>query len=107
VSLQALSDREKRLIFECLRAAVDGPFFPEWEFHTLFGLDRYELAEIVASIPDIDDSDERVSLAINSTMTNLLGYPHSDATAWEQFISVPESEVSRVFEKWKDESHAA
>jgi len=74
MSLQALNDKEKRVVFECLRAAVAGPFFPDWEFHTLFGLHRHEVAQIVAAIPDIDDSDEQVSLAINNSIANLLGY---------------------------------
>jgi hypothetical protein len=27
-----------RIVGECLRASVDGPYFEDWEFHTLFGL---------------------------------------------------------------------
>jgi hypothetical protein len=107
MSLQALNNKEKRVVFECLRAAVDGPFFPDAEFHTLFGLHRHEVAEIVAAIPGIDDSDERVSLAINNAMANLLGYPHGKTAAWRQFVSVSESEVSRVFDRWRHESRAA
>ena len=107
MSLQALNDQEKRVVFECLRAAVEGPFFPDWEFHILFGLHRHEVAQVAAAVPDIDDADERVSLAINSAMCNLLGYPHGQAGAWRQFISVPESEVRQIFERWRHESQVA
>ena len=103
MSLQALNDDEKRVVFECLRAAVDGPFFPDWEFHALFGLDRRDVAAIVAALPDIDDSDESVALAIHNAMGNLLGYPHRKAAAWRQFISVPEVEAERIFDKWRHE----
>ena len=103
MSLQILTADEKRVVFECLRAAVEGPFFPDWEFHTLFGLHRQEVARIVAALPDIDDSDENVSLAINNAINNLLGYPHRDATAWRKFISVPETEVRRIYAKWRHE----
>jgi len=103
MSLQALNDDEKRAVFECLHAAVDGPFFPEWEFHTLFGLHRHEVARVVAALPDIDDSEESVSLAINNAMNNLLGYPHGKEAAWQHFISVPEDEVRRIFDKWRHE----
>ena len=103
MSLQALNNDEKQVVFECLRAAVDGPFFPDWEFHALFGLDRSEVAAIVAALPAIDDSDESVSLAIHNAMGNLLGYPHGKAAAWRQFISVPDVEVERIFDKWKHE----
>jgi hypothetical protein len=101
MSLQALTDAEKQVVFQCLRAASEGPFFPDWEFHTLFGLERHQLARIVAALPDIDDSDESVSLAIHNAMGNLLGYPHRETAAWSQFISVSEAEVSRIFDRWR------
>jgi hypothetical protein len=104
--LQTLTDDEKRVVFECLRAAVDGPFFPEWEFPSLFGLQRSELAKIVEALPDIDDSDERVSLAINDVMNNLLGYPHGQDSVWAQFISAPRTEVRRVLEIWHEKTNA-
>ena len=107
MSLQTLTDDEKRVVFECLRASVEGPFFPDWEFHTLFGLDRREVAAIVAAVPNIDDSEERVSLAIHNAMGNLLGYPHGEAAAWRQFISVPEVEVKRIFDRWRHEKTSA
>jgi hypothetical protein len=103
MSLKALDDNERRVVFECLRAAVEGPFFPDWEFHTLFGLHRDDAARIVAALPNIDDTDESVSLAINNSMSNLLGYPHNEVAAWRQFISVPEAEVRRIFERWRHE----
>src|SRR6266436_2060323 len=34
VNLDHLSDTDKALVGEALRAVVHGPFFPEWEFHT-------------------------------------------------------------------------
>jgi hypothetical protein len=100
-SLAALTEREKEVVFECLRAASDGPFFPNWEFATLFGLERAQLRRIAAAAPHIDDSHEDTVLAIHNTLANLLDYPHHHESAWSQFISVPEEEVSRVFSKWR------
>ena len=37
---------DSRVIGECLRAAVNGPFFPDWEFSTLFGLTRDEVRAV-------------------------------------------------------------
>jgi hypothetical protein len=91
-------------VFECLRAASDGPFFSDWEFSTLFGLQRDQISRIAAAVPNIDDSSEEVALAIQNAMANLVGYPHHQEAAWSQFISVPEEEVSRVFSKWRGDA---
>jgi hypothetical protein len=106
MSLSSLTAAEKQIVFECLVAASDGPFFPDWEFHTLFGLDRDRVRQIAAAAPNIDDSNEDVALAINNSMTNLLGYPHDQEAAWSNFISVSEKEVDRVFEKWRSDLNA-
>jgi hypothetical protein len=99
--LGALNEREKQTVFECLRAASDGPFFPDWEFPILFGLERAQVRRIVAAIPDIDDSSEEIALAINNSMAHLTGYPHRQEAAWSSYISVSEEEVDRVFDKWR------
>lgn len=36
---------------ECLRAAVEGPFFPDWEFHTLMGVSREEARTVLEAWP--------------------------------------------------------
>ncbi|WP_263974564.1 hypothetical protein [Myxococcus xanthus] len=40
--------RDEQIIQECLRATVEGPFFPDREFPVLFGFDRAEVAAILA-----------------------------------------------------------
>jgi hypothetical protein len=99
--LASLTEREKELVFECLRAASDGPFFPDWEFTTLFGLEREQVRRIAAAAPHIDDARKEAALAINNALANLLGYPHHQEHAWSQFISASSEEVSRVFGKWR------
>jgi hypothetical protein len=99
--LASLTDREKQTVFECLRAASDGPFFPDWEFHTLFGLARAQVRQVAAAAPHIDDSQEDVAFAINNALANLVGYPHHQESAWSEFISVSSEEVTRVFGKWR------
>jgi hypothetical protein len=39
MDLDSLSDVDKVILGQALSAAADGPFFPDWEFHTLFGLE--------------------------------------------------------------------
>ena len=102
--LGTLNERERQTVFECLRAASDGPFFPDCEFPTLFGLEREEVRRVASAAPNIDDSSEEVARAINNAMVNLTGYPHHQEAVWSQFISVPEEEVDRVFDKWRGDA---
>ncbi|QSQ16069.1 hypothetical protein [Myxococcus landrumensis] len=92
--------QDEKLIEECLRAAVDGPFFPDWEFHALFGLYRREVAAVLESWPR-SDHDNNTRLAIHSALCNLTGYPLSKSMAvWPNFISVSREELSDFFDRW-------
>lgn len=99
--LAQLDEADRKVVEQCLRAAVHGPFFPEWEFSTLFGLERDEVRTVLESWPNVDDSQESVSLAINNSFANLLGYPHGLEKEWPRFISVSEGEAKRIFERWR------
>jgi hypothetical protein len=50
--------------------------FPDWEFGTIFGIERGEVKEVLNAWPDVTEEDEVVSLVLNNAMNNLLGYPH-------------------------------
>jgi hypothetical protein len=86
LNLEALNDQERDLIGQCLRAAASGPFFPDWEFHTLFGLDRDDVLAIAAEWPVVVDRDA-VELAINNAVVHLLWYPHGCEVEWPEWIS--------------------
>jgi len=102
-SLNALfgMDRQGRdwaVIVQCLRACADGPFFPESEFQTLFGLTRPEFrelaAEVVAGAAVIDAQD-----AVVNALNHLLGYPHDQDAAWPLWVSASPDEVSHVLQR--------
>lgn len=101
MSISDLRPEETDVIRQCLKAAVDGPFFDEPEFHTLFGLERADIGQILNDWPRLDDSDRDVHLAINNTFANLLYYPHRRETEWPKYISVSAGEVKRIFKKWR------
>ena len=96
-----LTFEEQRIIGECLRAAADGPFFPEWEFQTLFGVERRDVAKVASDWPFADASSQTLSLSVNNSMLHLMYYPHRKWDAWEEFISVSPAEVERIFQKWR------
>lgn len=99
MSLDHLSDADKALVGRALRAAVDGPFFPEWEFHTLFGLMRSEVRAVADAWPNIDLTTENVALAVNNSLNNLLGYPHRQDSVWSQWISVDRLKLSELLRR--------
>jgi hypothetical protein len=103
MALTDLSEPERNTVKQCLRAAAEGPFFPEWEFPTLFGISRQELSAIYNSWETIDERDENTVLAINNSMANLLCYPHDEENQWAEFISATPEEVERIFYKWRGE----
>ena len=99
--LTDLTPAEKEIVYQCLKASCDGPFFPECEFHTIFGIQRDELREVINEWPDVDDGGGSAFLAINNSLNNLLGYPHNCEHVWNEYIGVSSEEVSNVFNKWK------
>jgi hypothetical protein len=98
-----LNKRESDVVGDALRASVEGPFFPDWEFHTLMGVDREEMRAVLAAWPDIRDA-EIAALAIHSALVNLLGYPHNQWKAWRTFSDADEQELNRVFHRWRSAS---
>ena len=73
MNFDSLGDADKVVVGEALRAAADGPFFPEWEFHTLFGLARSEVRAVAHAWPNVDLTDAKVVLAVNNSFNNLAG----------------------------------
>ena len=102
--LESLTVEERDVVHECLKASVEGPFFSEWEFTTIFGIEQEEVEKVLESWPDVDEDDQVVALALNNAMNNLLGYPHRCEDVWGEYISVPPREVGRIFQKWRNAS---
>lgn len=108
MSLANLDEKEREVVRECLRATVEGPFFPDWEFETLFGLERGEVRQILLSWPALNEADDSVVRAINNSFNNLLGYPLGiEREGWPKFISVSDAELSRIFDKWRERTPRA
>ena len=101
--LSDLTPSEQQTVRECLAAAANGPFFPDWEFQTLFGVERSEVKTILDAWPSIDETNESVFLAINNSMNNLIGYPHGREREWPQYISARPEDVARILQKWRGE----
>jgi hypothetical protein len=98
-----ITDEDVTVIRECLRAAVEGPFFPDWEFSTLIGgMSRGEVSTVLERWPDAANTESQ-DVAVNDVLNNLLGYPHEREDVWSDFISVGPSEVAEVLARWRGE----
>ncbi|NUW40625.1 hypothetical protein [Nonomuraea rhodomycinica] len=76
------------------------PVFEDWEFDTLMGLTRDEVAAIPTSWPHVDDADAR-DVAVNNVLNNLLGHPHGYARRSHEFFSAAPEEVADVLTRWR------
>ena len=56
-----MDQRERMVVKECLLAAAEGPFFPDWEFHARFGLERAEVRRVLNFWLNLDDQDQSIS----------------------------------------------
>ena len=108
MDFNSLSEHDRAIVGQALRAAAHGPFFPDWEFHTLFGLQRDEVRTIADAWPNLMASPEDIDLALNNSLNNLLGYPHREDAVWPQWISVDRRELDDLFSRIRgrrDESY--
>lgn len=96
-----LTPFEREVVRRCLVAAVDGPYFPDWEFETLFGVTRVEVRQMVRAWPNVDESGQLVQVAINNAFVNLLGYPHHETQRLERETGVTEGTLDDVYTKWR------
>jgi len=102
VSLANLDEKAREVIRECLRATAEGPFYPDWEFGTIFGLERADVKRILMAWPEVNEADDYVVKAINNSLNNILGYPaRNKEEMWPKFISVTPAAVARILDKWK------
>jgi hypothetical protein len=97
-----LSDQESKVIHAALRASVEGPFFPDWEFQTLMGVDREEMRAAMGIWPERTDGVD-TELSVNNALVMLLGYPHGRWDAWPEYSEADRAELFRVYERWRSE----
>ena len=93
------SESDIGFIKDCLTAAVEGMFFPDWEFGTLFGFDRTEVKAILQCWPHGFPQDDDVWRAAIGALNNLLGYPHGRADELKSFTSASVGDLRDVLDR--------
>ena len=81
--LNGLNAEEREVIRQAIDASVNGSFFPDWEFSTLFGVTREQAAASLARFPDLKAENEADCLTVYNSIANLLGYPHGQSAELE------------------------
>ena len=92
----ALPPSEMETVKACLRAAVEGAFFADWEFQTLTGLERCEVREVYENFPNQTVPDDEFEAAIVGSMNHLLGYPHGMEAELGEYVPEGVAEIARV-----------
>jgi hypothetical protein len=96
-----LTQRDEEVIRAALAAAVDGPFFPDWEFHALFGLERDDVRQVLLAWPS--RRDRTAALAVKNALNNITGYPHRRWDAWPAFSDATKDELVATLRRWRAE----
>lgn len=97
--IDKLSIDERKIVLECLGAALNSGFFPDWEFETLFGVEKSIVESTREAWPKVDLLNEEVGAAVIGSLNNLLGYPHGMKNEWSQYISVPPEDVKKILNR--------
>ena len=89
----SLTSQDRAVIAKCLAAAVEGPFFPDWEFETLIGASRAEVLRGATA-----DPPTMAHIAI-SVINNLLGYPHGREDTLEALTGSSRAELELLLRR--------
>jgi hypothetical protein len=97
--INSLDQPTLKVAKDCLRAAIEGPFFQDWEFQTLVGVDRAMVKVVYDAWPEQTVGQDDFASAVIGTMNNLLGYPHGRSDAWTEYISASPAQVREALDK--------
>ena len=100
-SLNDLTAEEREVLRRSLVAAAEGPYFPDWEFQTLFGVTRAEVSDVVRAWQCLDESHDVFRRAINNALVHLIHYPHGQTLQLERELGVTTAQLEKVFAKWR------
>jgi hypothetical protein len=94
------SKDELETIKICMTASCMEKFFPEWEFQSLFGIERDELKQAVSLFPNLNYEDDIHNAAIKGSLGHLLGYPHGRDRELEVMLNKDVMVIKKVLDKF-------
>ena len=95
-----LGSEDAELLREAFNAAVEGPFFPDWEFEAIMGFERTDLRRLIEEWPAVSDSELFDMAAIN-VLNNFLGYPHRKWEQWSEYSRADPKRLADLLRRWR------
>ena len=92
---------------QVLTATADGPFFPDWEFATLFGRTKAEYRAAVGTLRAGAALSKEQHFLLHGALNNLLGYPHNKEASWSHWLPLPPEQLNQLFVTLKANGHEA
>ena len=89
---------EIEIVRRSLQAAVEGSFFPDWEFQTLMGVDRETVREVCTAWPYQTIDHEDFICAVVNSLNMLLGYPHGREDELVTYVPEGRAAIRKVLD---------
>lgn len=87
-----LSDADNVTALECLRAAVEAPFFEDGELHTLSGYTPTEIQAVLNAWPEAPANVDQAAV-LYGVVSGLTAYTMGFPVTWPRFISVSQDDL--------------
>ena len=100
--LAELSQSEKEIVLQCMKAIADGTEIEDREFHTRLSIDRPTLRRIISVWPEIDDATENSDefLAVNNCLNEVCHGFDISPTEWGKWFTYSKDQIEQTYAKW-------
>lgn len=100
--MSRITPSDCRLIGLCLDTAASTVYFPDWEFSTLFGLERKEVRDVARRWP-VKDPTPKDRRAVSQSIGQLLGYPHGGEGQLVNELGLKTlEELADLLQRWRN-----
>ena len=102
MALELLSPDEQWVVRQALAAITQGAYLDDESFAERIGVERAELAALLADWPRVDDTrrDAPAGFAINNCLNEICYELRIEPTEWNRWFDVPRDEVAAVYRRW-------
>jgi hypothetical protein len=97
-----LDANDKELIRQCMVAIAEGPYIYDEEFQTKLGITRFELKQVLAQWPQLDDKSKssKTYLAINNCLNEVLNGVAIPPNDWIHWFDDSRESINQVYSRW-------